>query len=140
MGEFVPEENSESCLSPSTEGTLSARDLLNDIATASQWPSISELDEKGSQGARQKMKKAHKCRFCESEFTQSGHRNEHEGRFHLNLGHKCDICQQTFGMRSKLHRHLRNVHIQEKRFECHCGKRFNEKYHLNRHMKIHKDT
>lgn len=77
------------------------------------------------------------CRYCEKKFTQSGHRNEHECKFHLHIGHWCETCHKIFGAKSKLDRHIRNVHGIARSYKCWCGKDFKEKYYLSRHMKTH---
>ncbi|KAJ8901366.1 hypothetical protein NDN08_007212 [Rhodosorus marinus] len=82
-------------------------------------------------------RRGYSCRYCEKEFTQSGHRNEHECRFHLHIGYRCDTCEKIFGVKSKLDRHIRNVHGNARNYKCWCGKDFKEKYYLSRHLKAH---
>lgn len=82
--------------------------------------------------------KKHVCQYCNKHFSQSGHRNEHERKFHLDQYHKCDICFQRFGVPSKLQRHIRAVHDNLRTHECQiCHKKFKEKNHLQKHSLSH---
>mmetsp|Transcript_20270 Transcript_20270/g.29433 ORF Transcript_20270/g.29433 Transcript_20270/m.29433 type:complete len:159 (-) Transcript_20270:1006-1482(-) len=94
-------------------------------------------ERRGGAPATKAKRKLCSCRYCEKEFTQSGHRNEHECRFHLDIGYRCDVCEKIFGVKSKLDRHIRNVHGNARNYKCWCGKDFKEKYYLSRHLKAH---
>ncbi|KAJ8901367.1 hypothetical protein NDN08_007213 [Rhodosorus marinus] len=88
--------------------------------------------------APMRRKKKFPCRYCDKEFTQSGHRNEHECRFHLKVGYWCPTCDGIFGAKSKLDRHVRSVHSTARNHKCECGKDFKDKCSLTRHMKVHR--
>lgn len=82
--------------------------------------------------------KKYKCEYCGKLFSQSGHRNEHERKFHLDQCHKCEICSHRFGVLSKLQRHVRAVHENLRSHRCEiCNKMFKEKTHLKKHSLSH---
>ncbi|XP_031637577.1 zinc finger protein 583-like, partial [Contarinia nasturtii] len=83
-----------------------------------------------------KMKKQHKCEFCEYSSNRKGHLKVHTRTHTGEKPYQCDICRKEFNQLQNLKRH-KKTHIQQLPFHCRgCLNGFSQKAERDAHEEV----
>ena len=86
-----------------------------------------------------RMKKRHKCSYCDERFPFESYKRNHEARHNGKYKLFCDFegCTKGFNSPKGLKRHSM-VHTNERPFQCEfCASRFKSRIHLKTHTRVH---